>query len=472
MSSPAAVPTGARLDRDQLQSLPPTGPRRPLLSRRATPTLVCALGILHVAAAPVGAPPRSSQPGAVTEADLLARPSLEVVVQYAIEHNPRIRAVRFEWEGAKERITSQSWYENPMVTYMPDTGAMAETRAGPQMQGVEVSQAIPFPGKLTLRGRVEQARAEATYQVHGATIQEISRQVRARYADYYLAGRALVINDETTALTRQFADVAQAKYRVGTAAQQDVILAQEHLSRLTAERVVAEGDFETAIGALNALLDRPPRAPLGPPTDLEAEPLAVSLERLAEVADQERPELRAQDRIVDASQHSRRLARMGYLPDLTIGAQWIEVQGGTNPTFPDDGDDIWAVKLGFSIPLWLNRIGAEVDEAEFRVRREESRRRDLTNQVVDQVQRHYERVRVAARSEEIYRATLIPQTTERIAAARAGYQTGEVDFLTLIDSLRSLEDVRLLRDRAVRDYQRAVADLERAVGQPLSSLTP
>lgn len=328
------------------------------------------------------------------------------------------------------------------------------------------------PGKLTVRGRVEEARADAIYQILEATIQEISRQVRARNADYYLAGRSLVINEETTALTRQFADVAEAKYRVGTAAQQDVILAQEQLSRLATERVVFEGDAETAIGALNALLDRPPRAPLGPPADLDAEPLAVPLERLVEVADQHRPELLSQDHAVDARRHSLRLARMGYLPDLELAGQWIEVQGGTNPTFPQDGNDIWMVKLGFSIPLWMNRIAAEVDEMEARVRREQSRRRDLTNRVLDQLQRQYERVRVAARNEETYRATLIPQTSERIAAARAGYQTGMVDFLTLIDSLRSLEEVRLMRDRAVRDYQQAVADLERAVGQPLSDLTP
>lgn len=190
------------------------------------------------------------------------------------------------------------------------------------------------------------------------------------------------------------------------------------------------------------------------------------------MADQQRPELRSQDHVVDASRHSLRLAKMGYLPDLKLAGQWIGVDGGTNPSFRNDGNDIWMVKLGFSIPLWLNRIGAEVNEADFRVRRERSRRRDLTNQVLDQVQRQYERVRVAARNEEIYRATLIPQTTERIAAARAGYQTGEVDFLTLIDSLRSLEEVRLMRDRAVRDYQQAVADLERAVGQSLSNVTP
>lgn len=445
-------------------------------SGRAGWSLLCA-ALLGFAAPCLADPTASTKPAdgdaaALTEADLLGSPSSEVLVQFAIDHNPGIRAARFEWEAAKERITAQSWYENPMLTYMPDTGAMAETRAGPQGNAVEVSQAIPFPGKLTLRGQVERARADALEQLVEATVQEVSRQVRSRYADYYLAARSLEINDETTDLTRQFSDVAQAKYRVGKAAQQDVILAQEQLSRLATERVVLQGDSETAIGALNALLDRPPRAPLGAPGDLAAEPLAIPLARLLELADQDRPELRSQDHVVQASQNSLQLARMGYLPDLKLAGQWIEVQGGTNPAFSHDGDDIWTLKLGFSIPLWLNRVGAEVGEMEARVRREESRRRDLKNQVLDQVQRHYERVLVSARNEEIYRGTLIPQTTERIAAARAGYQTGVVDFLTLIDSLRSLEGVRLQRDRAVRDYQQAVADLERAVGQPLSSLTP
>jgi cobalt-zinc-cadmium efflux system outer membrane protein len=435
-------------------------------------TVLPGIATRAIAESPAGTLEGAARVSAVTEADLMTRPTLDALVHFAIEHNPGIRAARYEWEAAQQRITSQSWYENPTVTYTPDTGAMAETRAGPQMNGVEVSQALPFPGKLTLRGRVEEARADATEQLLEATIQEISRQVRARNADYYLAARSLDINQETTDLTRQFADIAQAKYRVGTAAQQDVILAQEQLSRLATERVVFQGDHATAIGALNALLDRSPRAPLGPPAELEAKPLSVPLSRFVEVADQDRPELRSQDHLVEASRHSLRLARMGYLPDLKLAGQWIGVQGGTNPTFSHDGDDIWMVRLGFSIPLWLNRVGAEVGEMEARVRREESRRSDLTNQVLDQVQRQYERVLVAARTEEIYRGTLIPQTTERIAAARAGYQTGVVDFLTLIDSLRSLEEVSLERDRALRDYQQGLADLERAVGQPLSNLTP
>ncbi|MEO8603784.1 MAG: TolC family protein [bacterium] len=412
--------------------------------------------------------PAAGGGGEVSEADLEAEPSLDAVLRYAVQHNPGIRAADHVWQAARQRITSQRAYENPVVTYAPNTGNMAETRAGPQENGVGFSQAIPFPGKLTLRGDVADEQARAAYERLQATTQEISRRVRAHYADYYLAARSLTINANTTDLAREFAAIADAKYRVGKAAQQDVILAQVEISRLAAERVVFDGDHESSLGTLNALLDRAPRAPLGRPADLHAAELTVGLDDLVETAHRARPELKEQDDFVEASRQSLRLAKMGYLPDFILGGQYIEIGGGTNPTFSKDGQDIWMAMLGFSVPIWVDRVQAEIGEMHARVMAEQSRRRELTNQVYDEAQRAYEQVRVAARTEKIYRTTLIPQTQERVGAARAGYQTGVVDFLTLIDSLTSLEDTQLEHDRTVRNYQRAVADLERAVGEPIA----
>ncbi len=406
----------------------------------------------------------------VTEEVLEEPTSLDIVTRYALEHSPAVRTAYFAWKAASERIVQQRAYENPMVTYSPDTGNTSETRAGALGHGVAISQAIPFPGKLTVRGRIADQEAQAARERLAAVIQEISRQVRARYADYYLAYRSLDINADTTELVRQFAAIADALYRVGTAAQQDVILAQEQLSRLAAERVIFDGDRATALGSLNALLDRPPRAPVGSPQGLHTDEIPAVLESLVEIANSARPELKEQDHFIEASEESLTFARMGYLPDFRIGAQYVNVKGGSNPGFRGDGNDIWAVSMGFSVPIWVDRIEAEIGEMDAKVMREKSRRRDLTNRVYDQVQRAYEQTRVFAHTETIYRATLIPQTQERIAAARAGYETGQVDFLTLIDSLKSLEEVQLERDRAVRGYQRALADLERAIGRPIDGI--
>jgi cobalt-zinc-cadmium efflux system outer membrane protein len=445
--------------------------------RRSAAAWALTLGILlrATAGAAVGADASSdvrtaaaADPRGVEESS-----SLEAVETYALAHNPAILAAKGSWEAALQRVPQVRAYENPMVTYMPDTNNMAQTRAGPQGTGVSVSQAIPFPGKLTLRGGIADEEARAAAERVRATTQEVLRQVGTRYAQYYLAFRSLAVNREVTELARQFASIAEAKYRVGKAAQQDVILAREEISRLLADEVTFEGDRDAALGGLNSLLDRPPRAAIAAPEELQARDIGRTLASLVEEAQRNRPELQAQDHLVEASRRALRLAKMDWLPNFQIGGQYSSVEAGTNPMFTKDGQDIWVANLGISVPIWIDRIRAKIEESRAQLQQSESLRRDLANRVSDDVQRAYERARVAARTEEIYRTTLIPQTDERIGAARAGYQTGIVDFLTLIDSLKSVEKVRLERYRAVRAYQQSLADLERAIGAPVSeSPTP
>jgi outer membrane protein, heavy metal efflux system len=410
-------------------------------------------------------------PLAAAESQLEKQPSLEAVEQYARAYNPAIHAAFAAWRAAESRITVERSYENPMVGYMPDTRNMAETRAGPQTNGVAVSQVIPFPGKLTLKGEIAGRQAKAAREKLEAVIQETMRKVRRSYADFYYAERGLKVNADTIVLARQFEEIADAKYQVGKVPEQDVIQAQEILSRLTTQTVDFTQQSNGASGALNTLLDRAPRAPLGKPAAMAASELKVPLKQLVEEARRARPEIRAENDLVRARERAETLAKMGYLPDFSIGGQYIGIDGHDGvPGFNKDGHDIWAVALGFSVPIWVDRVKARVDEAGAHVIQQRFARRNLVDVVNDQIQDAYERLMGAARDEAIYRTTLLPQTAERARAAEAGYQTGVVDFLTLIDSLKSYEDVRLLRYKSVRDYQIAAADLIRAVGKPIAGI--
>jgi hypothetical protein len=53
-------------------------------------------------------------------------------------------------------------------------------------------------------------------------------------------------------------------------------------------------------------------------------------------------------------------------------------------------------------------------------------------------------------------------------STESSYKTGKADFLTLIDSLRVLEDFRLAYHRAIADFGKKLAQLERVVGLPLT----
>jgi outer membrane protein TolC len=77
------------------------------------------------------------------------------------------------------------------------------------------------------------------------------------------------------------------------------------------------------------------------------------------------------------------------------------------------------------------------------------------------------RAQAATELIELFAQTHIPQAEQALASSRISYQTGKLDFLSLIDSLRVVEQVHIEHITAVADLEKAYADLERAVGQEL-----
>jgi outer membrane protein TolC len=67
----------------------------------------------------------------------------------------------------------------------------------------------------------------------------------------------------------------------------------------------------------------------------------------------------------------------------------------------------------------------------------------------------------------VYQNGVLPQAEQSLEAARIGYQAGKVDFLNLIDSERTLLDLRLEYFGALVQFWQSVTQLERTVGKEL-----
>lgn len=88
--------------------------------------------------------------------------------------------------------------------------------------------------------------------------------------------------------------------------------------------------------------------------------------------------------------------------------------------------------------------------------------------IFQEIQEALIRVNSAARLIELYRDTLRPQAQATLRAASAAYQTGQTDFLNLIDSQNTMLEVEYAYYRSVSEFDSRIADLERAIGAPLS----
>src|SRR5205807_7003064 len=95
-----------------------------------------------------------------------ARVSLRDLAREVILSNPEIVAAQKKYESARQRPAQQSSLPDPMISLgynsvgnpLPGAGLGRDVLAN---AGIMVSQEVPFPGKLKLKGEVASKEAQA-----------------------------------------------------------------------------------------------------------------------------------------------------------------------------------------------------------------------------------------------------------------------------------------------------------------------
>jgi outer membrane protein TolC len=384
---------------------------------------------------------------------------LDTVLAYAQEHNPSIQAARDRFVAAQERPAQVSALEDPLFTYegfnIPENFNLTRT----DNNILKLSQKLPFPGKRRLRGEVATHEAEIAKEELRMVEVTTRAEVKKTYYDLWQVHENLVVYSRDKELMTQFATIAEKKYAVGLSSQPDVLRAQVELSRLI-NRVTTETLKLGEVRArLNELLSRAPESPLGVPQDAPKPEVRQTLAELAELTPHTRPEIAARAAAISRDTAALALAQKGYFPDFEVYAERF---------FNGRGRDGFGLIFSATIPLaYREKYDAGVAEARAQLNAGKADLRAAQDTALAEVKGALVRAQTAVALVNLFAQTHIPQSEQALDSSRISYQTGKVDFLSLIDSLRVVEQVHLEHIAAAADFEKAYAELERAVGQAL-----
>jgi len=115
----------------------------------------------------------------------------------------------------------------------------------------------------------------------------------------------------------------------------------------------------------------------------------------------------------------------------------------------------------------LGKYDAGVSEANAKLSGQKAELRRTEDRIRREVAQAFVRAETSLSQYELFTTTHIPQAEQALAVTESGYQTGAVDFLSLIDSLRQIEMVHTEHIEAQVEFEKAYADLARAVGREL-----
>jgi cobalt-zinc-cadmium efflux system outer membrane protein len=400
------------------------------------------------------APVNSQQNGAKLRLDDLLRE--------ARARNPEIRAAHEKWQAMQARIKPAGTLEDPQIGLGVMYAPYPLRNAFKNERAITISQMFEFPGKLGLMSGMARREADMSAADYERVTLKVLTEVKKTYFMLFHLDYDLEVNRENRELMRQFIEIANVKYATGMGLQPDIIKAQTEYSMMFNDSLMLAQERSSMAAMLNALLDRP-RDSHVPVIHEHFDPrhFAFNLDSLVQMAYLNRPELKNMQAMAEMYRLAGRLARRDYFPDFMLSF--------THRKMPEMQN--WDAMVSFNVPLYFwRKEKLRVQEADANYQMADASLKSMRNMVRAEVESAFYKVEQAGRSVRIFQNTVVPQAEQSLMASRAAYENNKVDFLMLLDSQRTLRDLKLAAHQALADFGTRLAELEFAVGAQLTKM--
>jgi cobalt-zinc-cadmium efflux system outer membrane protein len=386
---------------------------------------------------------------------LTTNAGLSHFLHFAVLNQPQIEAAYYDWAASVQRITVERSLPDPRLTFETDIADMVMSL----MPGLMMD--FPGPGKLKWAANVATAESEMKYFAFESSVLQTAFALKRSYYQLYFLNAKVSVNQQTLNLLADLERLARTQNEVGKVTLQDVLRAQIEQERLTTEIVNLEDSRNPLLAQFKASLGLTPEQPPPPvPQQFESTPLDLTSEQLFAVALARNPRLKAMEAEVRRADASIRLAYKARVPDFSVG---VEADAKASPVFVRP-------QLGVTLPIWRDKIAAQIAEAQAGKRASEAR---LTAEQIALAVEFAEKTfmfRESSRNLALLQERLLPKAQQSLEVARAGYSASQSTFIDLLDAQRTWLGFLLAEVEARTQRELALAEISLLIlGQPPAS---
>jgi cobalt-zinc-cadmium efflux system outer membrane protein len=376
---------------------------------------------------------------------------------YAILNHPQVAANYYDWAASVERITIERSRPDPKLTFEAYIAGMITSI----MPGLMTD--IPGPGKLAARARVATAESEGKYFTFKSSMLQTAFGVKKAYYQLHFLDEKIRVNQQTLQLLTGLEQITRVQNETGKGKLQDVLKTQIEADKLGADianlddsRRLLRAQFKAALG----MTPRDPEPPL--PSGFDSTPLDLTDEKLFDTALAQNLQLAAMQAEIRRAEASIQLARKDRVPDFSVGGE-VDVKAAPA---------VWNPQLSMTLPIWRDKIAAEIAEAQQNKRSAEARfTAGQISLAVDFAEKAYS-YREANRNLSVLDSRLVPRAQQFLDVTRAAYLSGQLDFLNVIDAERVLLDLQLERVGAQMQREISLAELSLIISGTTSAESP
>lgn len=390
---------------------------------------------------------------------------LNELIETALKNNPGILA--------SESRVAASRFRTPQVTTLPDPMFMvgyqnegfSRFTLG-DMQGAQlmfsVSQMLPYPGKLPLKGEMSEKDSAGLAASHAMLKLKTIARVKELYWDLFLAYKNIDLLHDKAALFGKIEDAALARYSSGSGMQQDVLMAQTEKYMLVDKEEMFKQKIQGTEAVLNAVVGRSVTSPVGKPQDPVKSLLDMEMNKMIETAVMNSPETSAMQDMVLAGETRVRMAEKEFYPDFTVTGNYAR-RGGTFP-------DMWSLTTAVNIPIFYKTKQRQgVREAEASLAEARERLSETKFMLASSVRENYSMVSTAEKLMDLYKDGLLPKAYQDFESSLALYAAGKGEALPVISKLKAIIDYETYYWVQFGEREKAIARLQSLTGPVVMS---
>ena len=425
------------------------------------------------------------------KADVPRQLTLDKAAEILVQNNLAITAARYGVDVARAQRLIASLKPNPTLTLGAEqfdfTGSEVScafcdllttnsNSAANRTYTFRYDQIIERGNKRKLRTEAADLQLKAAEaQVLDATRQQLFALKQAFY-NAVLARENLRVADENLYLINSTEQLIKLHVETGVVAEGELIKFQSNKVQYQRDLVSSQLAYQQAARDVLNILGAEPKnvvgvvqtggvnqipqlladAPMDVIGDLKAEPVAISVVELRQAAIDNRPDVIAAQRNVEAAQRSLDLAYALRHRDVDVA--WEYQRLGSENTFG----------VVVSVPIFVhNNHQGEINQALAQLQQSKTQLAQVRLQAMTDVDKAYRAYETAQKMLQVYNSEALQKAEEAFRIAGVSYREGATSLLELRDAQRTYNQTRVAANQAHFDYRLSIYQLELATGKEL-----
>ena len=383
--------------------------------------------------------------------------NLDDLIHFAKESSPSLAAVKFQIKADESRIKINSNLPDPLISFgvtnLP-INSFSFTQEPMTGKMISVTQAIPFPGKLSTIKELNEFDKTISTNQYRENENNISLLMKRLYFQLYYSQKEYEVIQNKKELFSALAEVLNSRSQNSLASQKDVIMNDYQISVAEDKLITINSAQQNILSNISVLTEK----------EIKISEIDFSeinqLEKLdlTNLSLEANPSINKLKSMINKSAKKIELTDYNYYPDFKFTVQYNQrdIISKTNTNL----NDFISFIVGFNLPInFGGRIDAATEESEYTQKYFEQNENAVRQDLSIKLQTAEENYKSLKKRLALINNELIEKAELNYKTTLSAYQTDKASFNDVVASINFLFDEKLKRDKIITELNKTISEI-------------